>query len=304
MNNTNKKLTRLLSTTLVAACVTTLTACGVLQIISDTSPSAHFHKSADIPYGPAERNLLDFYEPVDAARDAPLVVFFYGGGWRDGKRGEYQFVASALTKAGFRVVIPDYRLFQDVVFPAFMEDAAAAVAWALNNESNSSAEDAGLYLVGHSAGAHIAALLATDHQYLETQSVPSDAIFGLVGLSGPYDFLPLESGYLQDVFPADRREKSQPINFITASMPPTLLVHGEDDDVVEPGNTARFAAAARDAGVSVTVKYYEDTGHAAVAAAMAPQLEFVADTLSDTIMFINEQEALRASRDGQKNPES
>ena len=263
-----------------------LTGCSALQIISDTSPSDHYHQSLAISYGRAERNRLDYYEPVDVTENAPLVVFFYGGGWKNGSRQKYEFVASALTKAGFRVVIPDYRLFPHVSFPVFMDDAAAAVAWALNNETNSQAQDAGVYLVGHSAGAQIAALLATDHAYLAKVSVPSSALFGLVGLSGPYDFLPIESGYLLDVFPENEREASQPVNYVNAAVPPTLLIHGEDDTLVEPGNSERFAAALRKAGVPVTVKYYEGTGHATVAAAMAPQLDFLADTLDDTITFI------------------
>ena len=280
---------------LLCCCTALLTACGALQIMSDTSPSGHFTKSSDIRYGAAERNFLDYYEPLDVASDAPLIIFFYGGGWRDGNRTEYEFAASALTKAGFRVVIPDYRLYPEVSFPAFMTDAAAAVSWGVNHANSSQEQNAAVYLVGHSAGAHIAALLATDQHYLAQESVPASALAGLVALSGPYDFLPIESGYLLDVFPEDSREDSQPINFVTAQTPPVLLIHGEEDELVESGNTERFAAALRQAGVPVTVKLYPETGHAAVAAAMAPQLDFIADTLKDTVDFINTQETLRAT---------
>lgn len=293
MKNSDNKTFLVLSTALAVACMMMLTACGALQLMSDTSPSGHFQKTSDIRYGPAERNLLDLYEPIDVADDAPLVVFFYGGGWRDGKREEYAFVASALTEAGFRVVIPDYRLFPDVTFPTFMEDAAKVVSWALKQGTSDEIRNAGLYLAGHSAGAHIAALLATDERYLDAVSVPSGALFALIGLSGPYDFLPIEQGYLIDVFPASSREDSQPINFVSSTTPPTLLIHGMDDELVKPGNSQRFAAALREAGVPVTEKYYEGTGHAAVAIAMAPRLDFVATTLEDTISFINQREQNR-----------
>lgn len=263
-----------------------LSACSALQVISDTSPFDHYTLTPAIAYGSAARQKLDLYEPVTLKPGAPTVVFFYGGGWRDGERAQYQFVASALTEAGFRVIIPDYRLYPEVRFPDFVNDGAAAVAWAVSNAPGNGGAREGVYLVGHSAGAHIAALLATDPDYLNAESVQLDEILGLVGLSGPYDFLPIKSGYLLDVFPADSREASQPVNFVNSKAPPTLLIHGEDDEIVEPGNSERFGAGLREAGVPVTIEYYAGTGHAAVAAALAPQLTFVADTLDDTIAFI------------------
>lgn len=293
MNKAPPNHRRLFAALLIVACSVLLSACGALQIMSNTSPSSHYVKSADIRYGEAQRNLLDYYVPVNAASDAPLVIFFYGGGWRGGNRTEYEFVASAFTRAGFRVVIPDYQLYPEVTFPVFMEDAAAAVAWAVDHERSSASQTEGIYLVGHSAGAHIAALLATDQAYLTAVSVPESALLGLVGLSGPYDFLPIEPSYLLEVFPEENREDSQPINFVTPATPPTLLIHGADDKVVEAGNAERFAAALREAGVPVTVDIYEGTGHRAVAAAMAPYLDFLADTLQDTITFISGQEQKR-----------
>jgi acetyl esterase/lipase len=271
-----------------------LPACSALQIISDTSPSAHYQKTAALRYAAGDRGLLDYYEPIDLAPTAPTIVFFYGGGWRSGEREKYEFVASALTEAGFRVVIPDYRRYPEVRFPDFMVDAAGAVAWTLSRleaEALDAGSTQGIYLMGHSAGAHIAALLALDPSYLMEQSVSPAAIIGLIGLSGPYDFLPLQSGYLEEVFPEDLREASQPINQVSSTAPPTLLIHGQDDDVVEPGNSERFARALAQAGAPVELKRYPGTGHATVAAALAPRLVFLADTLEDTIRFIEDREA-------------
>jgi len=270
-----------------------LPACSALQIISNTSPSSHYQKTSALRYVEGNRGLLDYYEPVELDSTAPTVVFFYGGGWRSGERQKYEFVASALTKAGFRVVIPDYRMYPEVQFPAFMHDAARAVAWTLNHVADDAlaTPSSTLYLMGHSAGAQIAALLAVDSAYLEAQAVPPESIVGLIGLSGPYDFLPLQSGYLEQVFPEDLRADSQAINFVSGAAPATLLIHGEDDDVVEPGNSERFARALADAGVSVELKLYPGTGHATIAAALAPRLEFLADTLQDTIEFINQRQA-------------
>jgi len=270
-----------------------ISGCSALQVISDTSPSSHYQKTSAIRYADGDQGLLDYYEPVEVASTAPTIVFFYGGGWRDGKRQNYEFVASALTQAGFRVVIPDYRRYPEVQFPAFMHDAAKAVAWThgvLEEQEKGSGGTVEIYLMGHSAGAHIAALLATDSSYLTRESVPSETIVALIGLSGPYDFLPVDSGYLQEVFPEGQRAASQPINFVSAATPPSLLIHGEDDDVVEPGNSERFAQALEAAGVAVELKRYPGTGHGRVAAALAPQLDFLSDTLEDTIRFIKGQQ--------------
>jgi len=279
---------------LLASCVLmSIAACSALQIISNTSPSAHYQKSSALRYADGDRGLLDYYEPTEIAPSAPTIVFFYGGGWRSGERQKYEFVASALTGAGFRIVIPDYRLYPEARFPAFMEDAAKAVAWThtrLEADHRASGEAVEIYLMGHSAGAQIAALLAVDSRYLERQAVPAQTIVGLIGLSGPYDFLPLQSGYLLEVFPEDHRGDSQPVHFVSAAAPPTLLIHGQDDDVVEPGNSERFARALEGAGVTVEIKRYPGTGHAAVAAALAPRLDFLADTLEDTIRFIEQQQ--------------
>lgn len=151
-----------------------------------------------------------------------MVVFFYGGGWREGEKADYEFVASTLTKSGFTVVIPDYRLYPDVTFPAFVEDGAKAVAWV--NQNLLAGSDRPLVIMGHSAGAHIAALLALDAEYLQAKDMDVRRIAGWAGLSGPYDFLPINSGYLLDVFPEFTRAESQPIRYASENAPPLEFV--------------------------------------------------------------------------------
>jgi acetyl esterase/lipase len=215
-------------------------------------------------------------------------VYFYGGGWNDGSKEEFEFVASSLTRAGLVVAIPDYRLFPHVTFPAFVEDGAEAVAWAMANADRFGADPSRLYLMGHSAGAQIAALIALDQRYLAAAGVPSPQIAGLIGLSGPYDFLPINEGYLLDLFPEETREASQAINFASADAPPTLLIHGGDDDIVEEGNSQRLAARLRSFGVTVSLKRYDGVGHGRVVVALAPPLDFIAATLDDCIAFIQQ----------------
>ena len=269
-----------------------LTGCSPLKLLSAVSPSGHYERVADLRYGDHRRQIVDVYTPLAAHDDVPLVVYFYGGGWTDGHKEEFEFVASSLTRAGFVVAIPDYQLYPDVVFPTFVEDGAAAVAWALENAGRFGATSNRTYLMGHSAGAQIAALLAIDRRYLQSEGADPNAIVGLLGLSGPYDFLPLtEDNYLQQLFPEPVRDASQAIRFVTADAPPTLLIHGGDDDIVEPGNILRLAARLESVDVPVTLKNYAGVGHGRIVVALAPPLDFIASTLEDCIAFIQLQEA-------------
>lgn len=260
-------------------------ACSPLETLNELSEASHYTRQAGIAYGPEARQVLDLYEPVEPKADTAVIVFFYGGGWREGSKEDYTFVASALTGKGMTVVIPDYRLYPEVRFPGFVEDGARAAAWVANymDERGSSAP---LFLMGHSAGAHLAAMLALDERYLAQAGIDRDRIAGWIGLSGPYDFLPIESGYLLDVFPEDARAASQPINFVSASAPPTLLVHGKDDKTVSPDNSRSLAAALAETGVDVILVEQDGRGHAAVVAALAPLLQAVADTRDVTVRFV------------------
>lgn len=264
----------------------TLTGCSPVQLINGLSPSSHYQLTADLAYGRADRQILDVYSPRSAHGPSPLVVFFYGGGWQNGNKEDYEFVASSLTQAGYVVIIPDYRLFPDVVFPAFVEDGAAAVAWALQNAVQYGADPDRVFLMGHSAGAHISALLTTDQRYLAEHAIMAGQLKGFIGLSGPYDFLPIKSGYLLDVFPEANREASQPVNFVTAGAPPTLLIHGTDDDLVDSTNSENFAKRLSEHGVDVDLQLYEGVGHAEVVAALAPPLDFTSETLADIREFL------------------
>jgi acetyl esterase/lipase len=224
---------------------------------------------ADRAYGPLPRQKLDVYMPKDGAEDAPVVVFFYGGGWNKGSKSRYLFVGQSLASAGFIVVIPDYRLYPDVVFPDFVEDAARAVAFTAKSLRRPDGTPRRVFLAGYSAGAHIAALLNLDERYLASAGVPKGAISGMAGLSGPYDFLPLKEDIYKAIFPEPVRTASQPINFVDGSEAPMLLITGDADRTVSPGNTTRLAAAiaARDGVVSV--KSYPGVGHIGTIAALA-----------------------------------
>jgi acetyl esterase/lipase len=222
----------------------------------------------NLVYGSNARHRLDVYLPARVASNK-LVIFWHGGRWSSGNKSDYQFVGAALAAAGYVAVLPNYRLYPQVKLAGFMDDAARAADWAALHASRWGADSNQVILMGHSSGAHMAALLALNPKYLLAVRSSLKPV-GVIGLSGPYDFLPLREAYLQDMFgPPDRYAESQPINFVSRAAPPMLLIHGDKDEVVNPQNTRNLAAKLSAAGVAVTLRMYPTLDHADTVAALS-----------------------------------
>jgi acetyl esterase/lipase len=226
----------------------------------------------------------------------PIVVFIYGGSWQNGQRADYRFVGEAFASAGFVTVIADYRVYPETIFPGFVDDAAAAVAWARAHAAAYGADPRRLFLVGHSAGAQIVGMLATDDRYLRAQGMDKSMLAGMVGLAGPYDFLPLRDATLKRIFPEDRREAAQPIHFVDGTEPPIFLGVGNADKTVDPGNTTRFAARLTQAGDRVTVVHYPRLNHALTVGVVGAPLRFIAPVRRDVVTFIQQTSAALPTR--------
>jgi len=248
-------------------------------------------RQANAAYGADPQHRLDLYLPAAAAEGPrPVVVFWHGGGWISGDKADYRFVGAALAAAGYVAILPNYRHYPQVKMPGFMHDAACAALWAASHATEFGGDVARLYLTGHSAGAHLAALLALDPRYFAAAGQPAPHIAGVIGLSGPYDFLPLLEADVQDMFgPPQNYPQSQPINYVRADAPPMLLVHGLDDVRVRPKNSSNFAAALRALGVPVTLKLYANRRHADTVAALALLARGRAPTLADIAAFVGPQ---------------
>ena len=247
----------------------------------------------DIRFAEGRRGLLDVYAPKDAA-DAPLAVFFYGGSWEEGERADYRFVAMALAKRGIVTIVPDYRLYPDVRFPDFIDDGARAVRWARRNATEFGADPALIFLVGHSAGAYIAAMLALDKTRLDPASL--SALAGVVGLAGPYDFLPLTGPNLKRIFaPAGGDlSSSQPITHARGDAAPMLLISGLADKMVSWENSRKLAVRITALGGSASTRFYKRVDHTVVMGAFSPLLRPFAPSLPDTLAFIRARtEAIR-----------
>lgn len=245
-----------------------------------------------IPYGELPRQKLDLYKPPPDTASPPMVVFLYGGGWTEGSRAMYRFVGAALAERGCIVAIPDYRLYPEAAFPTFLQDCARATRWAFDNRAMLGADPSRLFLMGHSAGAYNAVMLALDRQWLGAVGMrPARDLAGVIGIAGPYDFLPLRAD-LRPIFGAEEHlARTQPISFATGANLPMLLLQGEADETVDPGNARRLAGRIQAGGGPVETRFYPGVGHTAIAGALSGALRFVAPTLRDALAFMRAGEA-------------
>lgn len=278
---------------LLAACALALgvAACAPLTVLNGLVPDGTHRRVRDLAYGHEARQRLDLYLPAtDGASPRPVVVFFYGGGWTSGERADYRFAGEAFASAGYVTVVPDYRLHPQVRYPDFLADCAAAVAWVQRNISRHGGDPRRIVLAGHSAGAYNAAMLALAPGLLENAGADRAAIRGLIGLAGPYDFLPLTGESTRAVFGyPETPPDTQPVFHLRSPMrrpPPALLLFATTDPVVSPGNSARLAAALRAAGATAEEIGYAGLDHRSLVGALAAPLRALAPVREDALHFL------------------
>jgi len=272
-----------------------LAACSLLAIINAGVPNDTYRATTAISYGSTARARLEVYQPVDPNNSSPVVVFFYGGNWDSGDRRDYRFVGEALASKGIVAVLPDYRLYPEVRYPDFLSDCAQAVRWTIDHIGKYGGDARRLILMGHSAGAYNAAMLALNAQYLRDAGVDSERIAGFVGLAGPYDFLPPRGAITRAVFGyPDIPVTTQPIHFASIGAPRGLILSGARDDVVDPGNSRRLVARLRHAGAPVhEIEYPALDHHTLVGALAAPLRSRYGPVLEDIARFVNETPVVR-----------
>lgn len=238
-------------------------------------------------YGADPRQKLNIWTPEKREGAAPVIVFFYGGSWNSGERDLYDFAGRALAEQGFVVVIPDYRLVPQVRFPRFVEDGAAAVAWVEKNVAHFGGDPARITLSGHSAGAHIAAMLTLDQQWLLRAGASGEVVKHFVGLAGPYDFYPFTSDSAREAFAGvTYPETTQPISFARIDAPPMLLLHGSTDTTVKPRNSVALETAMPGLAKAVVL---DGIDHSDIIMALARPFRDKADVLKITADFARRQ---------------
>jgi acetyl esterase/lipase len=247
----------------------------------------------DISYASRPRCELDIYTPHRVSHST-VITFFCGGGWQRGQKGWYRILASTFTLRDYLFVIPDYRLYPEAKFPEFPTDASDAWRWTKHNIGQFGGDQQNIFVMGHSAGAYIAAMIAFDPQWLAKIGHDADSeIAGLIGVAGPYDFLPLTDAVLIDMFGGADRPETQPISFAHGRTPSTLFLAGDIDNVVDPGNSVRLANKLQKYGNQAKAAIYPRLGHISILAGFAPGLERCFPAMGHVSAFI---EGVRVAR--------
>lgn len=236
-----------------------------VPLFNRTVPRTGYSVRRDIAYGGAPRQKLDVYLPQGLTAPAPVLLFWYGGSWQSGTKDIYLSLGEAFAARGIVTVVADYRLYPDVKYPTFLEDGALATRFVRAHAVEWGGDPDRLFLSGHSAGAYIAVMLALR----DLPEAERSAIRGIIGIAGPYDFLPLYDKALIDIFGGDREMATQPIKYAQTKAPPMLFAHGTADTTVGAGNSKRMAQRLLQYGNSVEVKLYNGVSHLGIIISLA-----------------------------------
>lgn len=230
-----------------------------------TGGAAGAERMAMVPTGAHPQQKLIVWGPVDRNpedRPLPVLIFVHGGSWRSGDPADYGFIGRAFVAEGFLVVLAGYRLGEDGIYPAMFEDTARAVAWVREEVAGFGGDPTQIVIAGHSAGAYNAVMVALEEQWIGRRGLPADTISGVVGLSGPYDFLPFDSDSTKDSFGhVENPPTTQPVSHVRADAPPMLLIHGELDTLVKPDNTRTLVQRLKQGGAAVKAVFFPDMKH-------------------------------------------
>jgi acetyl esterase/lipase len=285
--NTNEGPCMTRRTGVLAAIGALLTGCSATGALNALVPRDTYTGREGVAYGGGPREKLDIYQPAPSAGSgaAPIVVFFYGGNWKAGERADYRFLGEALASRGAIVLIPDYRLYPEVTYPAFLSDNAAAMKWAFDNARSLGGDPSKVYVMGHSAGAYNAAMMALDPRWLGAQR---ERLAGFIGIAGPYDFLPIENPDTRRAFNwPNTPPESQPIRYVTPKAPRTLLIAANKDNLVNPQrNTVGLGERLKAAGADTTVKLLDGVSHVTIIASVAGPLNFLSPVRDDVVRFL------------------
>ncbi len=263
-----------------------LAACSPISVLNLAVSRSGYHIVRDLAYGADPRQRLDLYVPDVPPKKMPVMLFFYGGSWESGTKNLYLALGQAFASKGIMVAVADYRLFPQVRYPAFLQDSAQAFAYVRTNAARYGGDPARLFLAGHSAGAYNAMMLVTDKSYLQEAGADVGQVCGVIGIAGPYNFLPLTDKNLITIFGGARRPETQPITYIDGKRPPMLLAAGTDDTTVSPRNSSDMAEKLKSFGSPVRLITYPGVGHIGIILSLAPGFRSRTSLRDDIIQFV------------------
>jgi acetyl esterase/lipase len=261
-----KSILLILSSALLSACSST----GLTLINAIEKLTSNHEVTANIAYGKQPWQKLDLHTPIISNKhDIPVLVFFYGGSWDTGKKEQYYFAAAAFAKLGYLVVIPDYIKYPQGKFPEFIQDGAAAISWVKNNINAHGGDASNVFIAGHSAGAHLGALLVSDKAYLQQHGLKPSDINAFAGLAGPYNFTPKRPEIVLIFEPVSNYAKMQIPNYIDGDEPSMLLAHGLNDTTVLIKNKITTIDALKEQNGDYESIDYPDVSHAGILLALS-----------------------------------
>ena len=260
-------------------------------LLNFTVPRRGYRVECDIPYASGPRHRMDLYASDATARGLPVVVFFYGGAFRCGRKSEYRFIGESLATSDMVVAIPDYRIYPEARFPDFLQDGASAIARVREIAPRHGGDPENLFLAGHSAGAYIAVMLAANPDYLCAHGGDVSWIKGVIALSGRYHDFPLRDRIAEAIFAGPARDETRPATFIEGIAPPMLLAAGarEPEDVLK--TKRNLAEHLRSRGSEVEEVIYPGTGHVGIVAALASGMRHRAPVRKDIAGFVTRRGA-------------
>lgn len=236
-------------------------------------------------WGPDDRSAKDVLRPV--------LVFVHGGSWRWGDPEDYDFVGRAFVEQGFVVVLGGYRLEEAGKYPAMVEDTARVIGWTHEEIAAYGGDPESIVIAGHSAGAYNVVMTALQDSWLGKHSLSTKDVAGVIGLSGPYDFLPLDSDSTIASFGHVEEDKAldatQPIKLIRADAPPMLLIHGEKDALVGMRHSRDLASLVGDAGGTATLELYPEMAHNDPLISIAAPWRSRRDVVTKMAEFVRQQ---------------
>lgn len=251
-------------------------------LLNTITPSSSFTKSKGEAFGSGIRDTLDIYRAKKPKPDAPVLIFIHGGAWDRGSKDIYKFLAEGFTKSGYDIVLPNYRLYPDAIFPNFLEDNAKAVAFTAETFPGRP-----IVLMGHSAGAYNVLLLALQDKFLEKFDVDlCQKIMGVIALSAPVGVIPLEGERLLEIFPDRHAGEDGILNIVSAPTPPLFLGHGEDDTTVFPINSTLLGEKVIARGGKAQVMIYSGLNHIGPAKVLSRFYENTSPLKSDILNFL------------------
>jgi acetyl esterase/lipase len=210
------------------------------------------------------RHALDVYVPK-GKKDFPVLFFVHGGAWIVGSKEYVKDAMKHFAEQGIGVVCPNYRLTPAVQHPGHIEDVAKAFAWTVDSIGKYGGDAKKVVVGGHSAGGHLAALLATNETYLKAEKRSLADIRGVVGVSGVY-VIDTRLKPLHKVFTDDEAtcKTACPVEHVAADRPPMLLAYAEEDYAGLPAGAEVFAKALTKAKCDATAKEYKGRSHTSI----------------------------------------